>query len=288
MKETERLSNFENHFPENRISDLVLLHNGREQCTTEVPKAPCLMDHYLFNLIICGKGQLRIDDKTYFLHAGQGFLVRPGQVYHCFPNADDPWEYLWIGFLGQDVESMLFNSRLLHICPIYESADWMQLYQYMQNMVSSVRRGGTGSLAECQGLLLMILAHLQSQTFLFEEPHDLTRMSAIQKSYLQRTLLYIQDHLNSFFTVRDIAESLGLNRSYLSRLFTEMNGISLSRFIANYRLDHAWHTLRHTSLPIIQIAHDVGYRDPAYFSRRFMQRYRLSPTDVRSEGNRGI
>ncbi len=283
---TQSLSAIENHFPANRLTDLVLLHNGREQCAPGKQSAAAVLDHYLFNLVLRGSGTLRLEQSVYRLTAGMGFLISPGQLYQCTADREDPWEYLWIGFGGEDAASLLFNSRLAHVDPIYRSERWRELYDYMDSAVAAVRHGGPGSLAYCQGLLLLILSHLVSQAPLFRESRDLTKLSRVQEEYIHRSIAYIQEHLSAFFTVDDIAAELGLNRSYFSRLFTRICGVSPNRFIENYRLDRGWHILRHTSMPIGKIGRAVGYRDPAYFSRRFRARYGVTPASVRSGGNR--
>ena len=285
MSQAQNLTSFENHFPANSISDLTLFHNGREQCLPGQRNTPCVLDHYLFNLVVRGRGALRIDNCDYELSQGQGFLVRPGQFYQCSADENDPWEYLWIGFGGEGVKDLLYNSRLMHIHPIYESPQWEQLYEYMSACVTAVRQGGPGALVYCQGMLLLILSHLLNRTILFREPQDLTRFSDVQQDYIRQAILYVQEHLPSFFTVDDVARILGLNRSYFSRLFTSICGITPSQFIENYRLDSAWHILRHTNMPIAKIALAVGYRDPAYFTRRFQERYGTPPSAVRAGGN---
>ncbi len=284
-KSTSQLTAFENHFPANSISDLVLLHNGREQCTPGQENAPCVLDHYLLNLVVGGQGTLYINQSCYHLSAGMGFFVAPGALYSCRADQDDPWEYLWIGFSGASVSKLMYNSSLMHISPIYISSEWKQLYEYMAGSITAVRHGNPGSLAYCQGMLLLIISHLLNQMPLFQEPRDLTKLSNIQEEYIRKSIAYIQNHLDTFFTVDDVARELGLNRSYFSRLFTRISGISPSAFIENYRLDNAWHILRHTNIPIAKISRSVGYHDPAYFSRRFQQRYGIPPSQVRFEGN---
>ena len=285
MFKTQNLTIFENHFPANNISDLIIYHNGRQQCLPGEKNVPCVQSHYLFNLIIRGKGVLRVDNSVYHLSGGRGFLVQPGQFYQCTADTADPWEYIWVGFGGESAKDMLYNSRLIHSNPIYASDAWEQLYEYMASSVTAVRQGAPGTLVYCQGMLLLIIAHLLSKTMLIHEPRDLTQYSDIQQDYIRRAILYIQEHLSSFFTVDDVASFLGLNRSHFSRIFTRICGIAPSRFIENYRLDNAWHILRHTDMPIAKIGQEVGYRDPAYFTRRFQERYGTSPSVIRESGN---
>ena len=285
MKNPPKLTNFENHFPENQITELVLFHNGREKCIPGKKTGPVALDHYLFTLLIEGKCELTIDRSLYLLEKGQGFLVAPGKTYQCIADKEDPCEYLWVGFKGKDVERMLFNSRLTHGNPVYQSPNWEELFQYLQEMSEAVRKGESGALLYCQGLLLLIFAHLSRETFLFNEPHDLLKLSNIQEEYFRQSVEFIQDHIQEDVTVQTVADHLGLNRSYFSRMFKKISGLNPVDFIKNYRLDMAWHILRHTNTPIKQISLMTGFGDPSYFTKRFRTRYGVTPRSVRMEGN---
>lgn len=286
LNENLHLSDYENHFPDISFFNIVLLHNGRECCASGKTTGFSISDHYLFHLVLSGRGRLCIEKQHYSIGQGEGFLIRPGQLYQYIADEKEPWEYLWIGFGGKDVEMLLYNSRLLHTSPIYQSDDWRTLRTYMESSLSAVKKGEAGALVYCQGMLLLIISHLLKNTLLFQEPRDLTKMSDVQMKYVRDAISFIQTHLGTFFTASDVSDALGLNRSYFSRLFTRISGISLSKFIENYRLDSAWHILRHSDTQISKIAQAVGYHDAAYFTRRFQARYGLSPSEVRMEGNK--
>ena len=286
MRSQKHLLEYENYFPDVSFSDIVLLHNGQEQCWPGKVNGPYISDHYLFHLILGGRGVLLLDNCRYSLGKGQGFFIAPGQLYQYSASVEEPWEYLWFGFRGDSIRTLMYNSRLLHTYPIYESPDWKTLAGYMQSSIQAVRDESAGALAYCHGLLFLLIAHLIAQTPLFEETRDVTQQSHIQMHYIYSAIEYVRDNLSNRFTASDVSDALGLNRSYFSRLFTQLCGISPSRFINNYRLDAAWHMLRHSDTPIAKIAQAVGLPDASYFTHRFRARYGLSPSEIRLEGNR--
>lgn len=80
-----------------------------------------------------------------------------------------------------------------------------------------------------------------------------------------------------------MAENLGYNRAYLSKLFKEHTGITPVTFLLRLRLDNARRMLRERlELTVEQIAFSVGFRDPLYFSKQFRKMYGRSPTDYRN------
>ncbi|MCB9265040.1 MAG: helix-turn-helix transcriptional regulator [Lewinellaceae bacterium] len=56
---------------------------------------------------------------------------------------------------------------------------------------------------------------------------------------------------------------------------------SPSLFVRSIRLQKAKALLLSTNLNISEIAYDVGFNDPAFFSRTFREEFGLSPTEVR-------
>ena len=74
-------------------------------------------------------------------------------------------------------------------------------------------------------------------------------------------------HALEHITVESIAEEFRYNKSYLSRMFKENEGISIKELITKYRIEYAKSMLVNTSKDIIEIAYEAGYVDPKYFMR---------------------
>ena len=59
-----------------------------------------------------GKGEFHFQDKTYPIRAGQGFLITPNLSATYCADAEDPWEYYWVGFNGIEARNMLEKAKL--------------------------------------------------------------------------------------------------------------------------------------------------------------------------------
>lgn len=286
MRNKQDLSEFENHFSDFDFSSLSLLHNGHEKCAAGKQKGPYVRDHYVFHLIVSGRGCLMVDHRTYPLRAGQGFFIAPGQLFQYQASQNDPWEYLWFGFKGDSVRKLLYNSWLMHTQPVYTSDRWHDLEGYMRESFTAVRIGGVAAAAKCHGLLYLSLAHLLEETTLFSATENVAQLTSVHMQYIYDAIDFIRTHIGQHFTTNDVAGHIGLNRSYFSRLFAQICGCPPSLFIGNYRLDLAWHMVRYSDMPIHQIAQAVGFDDAAYFARCFAERYGQAPSQLRRAGNR--
>ena len=99
--------------------------------------------------------------------------------------------------------------------------------------------------------------------------------------YVEEALKYIESSYCDPITVQDIADYLSINRSYLSRLFKALTGISIQDYLLDYRIRQACILLKSTDLSIRTIAHSVSYVDALYFSRLFRQKKGMTPSEYR-------
>lgn len=91
----------------------------------------------------------------------------------------------------------------------------------------------------------------------------------------------MENHYYDPITIQDIADHLGLNRSYLHRIFKSFTGSSIQSYLLDYRMRQACILLKTTTLSVRAIAHSVSYIDPLYFSRIFHQKMGMSPSEYR-------
>ena len=89
---------------------------------------------------------------------------------------------------------------------------------------------------------------------------------------------YHEDRL----TVEDLGQKLFASRRQLQRAFAEA-GTSVKERLHAVRMEHAARLLHQSSLPVADIAHSVGYRQPAQFAKAFRRYYRLSPSEWRHD-----
>lgn len=94
---------------------------------------------------------------------------------------------------------------------------------------------------------------------------------------LDLSMEYIHNHYNELITRETLANSIDISPWHFSRKFKEQYGLSLSEYLATYRIYRAQEALLTTSARSLDIAKSVGFEDPHYFSRRFKAMVGVSP-----------
>ncbi len=96
---------------------------------------------------------------------------------------------------------------------------------------------------------------------------------------VENAKVYIEDnYANENLSLAEIAEKLYVNASYLSKIFKEQTKYSIIEYLVNFRLNRAKEYMdREKDTQVSEVAYEVGYGDPLYFSKSFKKKYGLSP-----------
>ncbi len=126
----------------------------------------------------------------------------------------------------------------------------------------------------------------------FADSMDTTALNIAEESqdkkFLDKALKVIKDnYTNSEFDVAEFIEEMGISRSLLHKKLQNLAGQSASRFIRTYRLNIARELIlknrvNHT-LNISEIAYEVGFNDPKYFTRCFTKHFGVTPSSFLDE-----
>ncbi|WP_181308071.1 substrate-binding domain-containing protein [Rufibacter sp. XAAS-G3-1] len=105
----------------------------------------------------------------------------------------------------------------------------------------------------------------------------------LDKKFINEVAALVESNLqNPDLSVNDISESLGMSRVHVYRKMKALLGYSLNDYIVNTRLKKARHLLLNSQMNISEIAYEVGFSSPAYFSTAFKNHFNMSPSDFKS------
>lgn len=120
--------------------------------------------------------------------------------------------------------------------------------------------------------------------------HDMVRnytetalkVNALQHSpKINKVIQYIEMYLDQPLTLNELAQSVKLSPTYLSRIFSKETGMGIPQYILELRLKKACNLIRTTDMSIEQVAKYVGFTRQSYFSQRFKDQYGATPMQYR-------
>jgi AraC-like DNA-binding protein len=106
------------------------------------------------------------------------------------------------------------------------------------------------------------------------------RSGALSEDALERVAAardFLDRHLADDVDLRTLGREVALSPFHLARSFRRAFGVAPHAYLANARLDRAAQLLETTRLPVMSIAHRVGWRSPSHFAVRFRRRFGVPP-----------
>jgi AraC-like DNA-binding protein len=110
-------------------------------------------------------------------------------------------------------------------------------------------------------------------------------LNALLDYRLVKLIQYIENNLAADLSNDKMADIAHISVDYVGQFFKNYMGVKLQDYIENKRLDMAYHLLRTTTDNIQGISVKVGFRDQAYFSRRFKLKFGASAKEIRRMGH---
>lgn len=105
-----------------------------------------------------------------------------------------------------------------------------------------------------------------------------------EDAFLKKLRLTIEAHLGEEeFSVEDLSREMSLDRTQIHRKLKALTNLSTSLFIRQIRLQKALTLVRETDLNISEIAYEVGFSTPAYFTSCFTEQFGKTPSEMRKD-----
>ena len=274
-----KLNNFTSFPPTN--THMVVYESGHKgHCEPGWHTRLRVYDHYLIHYILNGKGVYYTPSGSYPVKKGDLFIIRPDEAIHYLADLDTPWTYYWFGFNGNEAYNIMRLCGFSENTPVVHYGDSPEIKELLHKLVYPEFTGISREY-ELLGYLYGIFSLL-----IQKQPHP-----AITKAeqYLSAAIEYIQKQYGfSGLKVNNVANYIGIDRTYLYRIFYDSLHISVQEFIQQFRLDKAKALLKFSNIPIGLIAHNCGFENQAYFSTIFKRYYNMSPTKYRKLENQMI
>ncbi|WP_298338694.1 two-component regulator propeller domain-containing protein [uncultured Algibacter sp.] len=105
-------------------------------------------------------------------------------------------------------------------------------------------------------------------------------LTSLDEQLLDKALKIVKDNIsNQDFNIAQFSEELGVSRSILFTKIKAWTNSTPNEFIQEIRLNHAAKMLELNKLNISEIAYEVGFKRPKYFSQCFQKKYGITPSE---------
>lgn len=225
-------------------------------------------------VIVCtsGLGWARVGDAEYRIGA-RNALVVPAGVPHVYgADANRPWTIWWSHLTGSDVAELVGVMEVTPTRPVVPVRSLDRVVALLDEILSGMERD--------QSPVRLVAAAGAAWKLLTQIAVD--RVVPAPGDPLQRAMAYLTERLDGSVRVADLARLVGVSPSHLTAMFRRATGGGVLAHHTALKMARARQLLDVSDLPVGQIALEIGYDDPFYFSRHFRKHHGMSPTDYRS------
>ncbi len=252
------------YFTHFKVPNLYLPHlsplmGGMQQCAPAYTFGPVMREYYIIEYVIRGKGEYTANGLCHTVTAGQAFIIRPYEAHLLRADAEDPWEYVWIGFTTD-----LQLPKLLADDYVFSDAAVSETFLRFADGAHA-ERDSTEYAAALYAMFVRLYAREKLGVKNTENPVD-RALDIIGREYAS-------------ITVQALADRLFLNRSYLGALFKKRLGKSPKAYIDERRLSAAAMLMHELGYTATQAAAAVGYSDVMCFSKMYKRHFGVSPRE---------
>ncbi|RIV82233.1 helix-turn-helix domain-containing protein [Aurantiacibacter xanthus] len=236
-------------------------------------------DVFLLSLVSRGSMTVVQNDRTAQLGPGDFALYDTREPYQII--LDQPFEQIVLRIRSKDIANRLTNASAMTARRVSgrEGAGKLAstFIRGMTDQIDNIPATSTWALRDSMlDLMASALKEFDGETTLpaREGQHQL----------LCRVLQFVEENLHDErLSCLFIAERLNISGRYLRKLFQDRNH-SLSEWIWHRRLEEARRYLssqQSAQRSITAISYDLGFKDPAHFSKAFKSKYGQTPRECR-------
>lgn len=237
---------------------------------------------WILEYTVSGRAFIRgIDGGMFFTEPGEVTLFRPEieQDYGMDPQTG-AWMHYWICFYPRPtwVDLLAWPEALQGINRL--QLESMELQERVREKLHALCALMNRPLARRDEFILNGLEEI----LLWCDTVNPRSASSQLDARIRRVLEWLHAHSAERTGLPQLARQCHLSESRLSHLFREQMDMTPMQYRERHRIQRAREKLLMSAAPISQIAYEVGFRDPLYFSRVFRRYTKKSPREFRRQG----
>lgn len=228
---------------------------------------------YQFFIVTHGRGEVRINDNLYDIKAPY-VLAIPPMVVHGFEWLKETKGIVISAFQSRVSELLASEVQLIKavsqtlLIPFTGSDESFRSLLMIANLLQKAyhsKQAVRELSIDCLTSLLMIEIYRSSNQFGRLEK----RMLSPEEKAFGELVSLVEEHFTKHKPVSFYAEQMSMSTSTLNRVSKRVSNMAPSELISSKLILESKRLLTYTSMTADQVAHALGFKDAAYFSRFF-------------------
>jgi len=239
-------------------------------------------DYFELTIITDGKGVITTNGVPVEVEKGDIYLSLPCESHEIKSDSSSPLKYDFFAFLCADSEK---REEFDRITENYYAANSRVFHsERIRNLISGAiaeidaNKQYSDELLDC--IFKEAVIHI-IRSFTKIKPEKYSQNVTAAEVLCYKLMNYIDTHIYSLKTLKELEEFTDYSYGYLSSLFKKTTGNSLNGYYREKRLEAARILITENRLKSTEISEMLGYSSVYAFSKAFTSRFSVSPREYR-------
>ena len=233
---------------------------------------------FLFFTVSSGSGSLSYNDKVFSLGEGDCVFIDCHNPYSHTTDPDNLWTLRWVHFYGPTMGSIYNKYCERGGRPVFAPEDFAPFFDVFNQIFSTAGSADYMRDMKINAALSDLLVLIMAESW---HPEDAT--TAKKKASMADVKEFLDSHYPNKITLDSLADQFYINKYYLTKVFKEQYGQSITAYLLNVRITKAKQLLRFSNKSIEEIGLEVGLGAPHYFSQTFKSVEGVPPSIYRKQ-----
>ncbi len=272
--------------PKGVLKDLVRNELTNSLMVTDIGYYDKAYDHFrerkngcLQNILIyCTKGEgwFEINGIREVLQKNQYVIISANTPHKYGSNNRNPWSIYWIHFTGSKSHLFINHPNKKIEIDLASNARYRDRILLFEEIFNNLEMQYSMENLEYANICLW---HMLGSFRYLSQFRKISEYNPDDK--IAKSIRFMRDQMSDKLSLVSIADHVGLSVSQFSLLFKKKTSRTPVDYLTHLRIQQASKLLDFSTLRINEIALQVGYTDPFYFSRMFSKIMGLSPKAYR-------
>ena len=236
--------------------NIIPLDCGYQACAPNHSFGPAVRPYYLLHYVLEGEGAFLKNSTLHQVGPGDLFVICPEELTTYRASEENPWEYCWISFRASETPEFLKEA-------VVRQPGVRSVFEQIRDQVQGKPEDG------------------KIFTLLYEMLWRLSLDAPVKQDRQNTYALYAKTYLETAYmrqvSIQEIADTLHIDRRYLTILFREAYGKPPQAYLMQLRLEQARNFLSQ-GYGVAEAASMAGFSDLSNFSRQYKRAYGICPS----------
>ncbi|WP_407271220.1 helix-turn-helix domain-containing protein [Radiobacillus sp. PE A8.2] len=230
----------------------------------------------VFQYTLDGKGEIRVENQTYYLKPGDAFFVKiPSDHRYYLPSDSHEWEFIYLTLYGEEALRS-FEEITNKVGPVIKLGLHDSPINLFFDLFKKVMNNELHDAFE---------ASTYAYTFLMEVFRSIYNTNPAKSEWpepVSKAVDFMQTYYTEPISLDDIVTASGKSKFHFTRLFHQTTNATPLQYVTKIRLNKAIELLKNQELTIEEVAIKVGYANGNYFSKVFRSYLGIAPGKFRN------